>query len=462
MEVVKVNIINRQMTESIKELFGKSHLRSIARETKFVQRDALLTAEGFISLCTFHKESICETSLSELSTYLTMDQNIHLSPQALSERFNNHAVEFLKTILMESIKKQNKVLVNNDNRLQSIFNRINVIDATSFKISNNLKEFYKGTGGHSANAAVKIQLQYDILTGQILACDVGKGATSDSTYIKEVQNNVQPNDLILKDLGYFKMDDLKYIDKQRAYYISKIKKHTVVYINDGKKYSQVDILEYVKDLSEGQSLNIPDAYIGANKNLKTRLIITKLSEENKIKRKIKNNISSKRYKSKMDDERSELWDSVNIYVTNIDEKMMEAYEIHDLYSLRWQIEIMFKIWKSLFKINRVKKVSLHRFECFLYGKLISIVLDSIIVFKAKEIAYLKEKKYISIYKAFATARKHLCKTRDSLLKNVTSYWSLVNNIISLILERGVKSKKKHKKMADEIIETIALPTVLVA
>lgn len=459
MEVIKVNIINRKMTELIKELFEKSYLKRIAKETKFVQRDACLTAEGFISLCTFQDNSICETSLSKLSTILTMDQNIHLSPQALSERFNKHAVEFLKNILRESIIRQNKVLVRNNNNLKNIFNRINVVDATSFKISENLKKIYKGTGGHSANAAVKIQLQYDILSGQILACDVGKATSTDSTYIKEVQKNVQPTDLILKDLGYFKMDDLKYIDKQRAYYISKIKKHTVVYINDGKKYSQVDILEYVKDLSEGQSLNIPDAYIGANKDLKTRLIITKLSEENKIKRKIKNNVASQRYKNRMDDKRSDLWDSVNIYVTNIDEKMMEAYEIHDLYSLRWQIEIMFKVWKSLFKINRVKKVSLHRFECFLYGKLISIVLDSIIVFKAKEIAYLKEKKYISIYKAFAIAREHLCKTRDSLLKNVTSYWSLVNNIISLILERGVKSKKKHKKMADEIVEIIALPIV---
>ena len=75
---------------------------------------------------------------------------------------------------------------------------------------------------------------------------------------------------------------------------------------------------------------------------------------------------------------------------------------------------MFKVWKSLFKINRVKKVSLHRFECFLYGKLISIVLDSIVVFKAKKITYLKYNKYISIYKAFAIVRETSCKRRESL------------------------------------------------
>lgn len=444
------------MTDLIKGMFEKGYLRRIARETKFVQRDASLTAEGFISLCTFYEKSICEASLSKLSTILTVDENIHLSPQALSERFNEYAVEFLKTILKESIIRQNKVLENNNNNLKRIFNRINVVDATSFKISNNLKDFYKGTGGHSANAAVKIQLQYDILSGQILACDIGKGASSDSAYVKEIQQNVQPNDLVLKDLGYFKMDDLNYIDKEGAYYISKIKKYTVVHINDEKKYSQVDILEYAKDLTEGQTLDIPDAYIGANKKLKTRLIITKLSEENKLKRKVKNKLVSQRYKSRMATERADLWDSINVYVTNIDEKTMKATDIHDLYSLRWQIEIMFKVWKSLFKINRVKKVSLHRFECFLYGKLISIVLDSIIVFKAKKIAYLKDKKYISIYKAFAIVRETSFKRRESLLKNFTSYWSLVNNSIRLILKQGVKSKKKHKKRADEIIELTTL------
>ncbi|WP_291644056.1 hypothetical protein [Clostridium sp.] len=61
------------MTELIKGLFEKSYLKMIARETKFVQREVSLTAEGFISLCTFHDKSICEASLSKLSTILTID-----------------------------------------------------------------------------------------------------------------------------------------------------------------------------------------------------------------------------------------------------------------------------------------------------------------------------------------------------------------------------------------------------
>jgi hypothetical protein len=456
-----VKIIDRKMTELIKEMFEKEFLNNIARRTKFIQRESTFTAENFISLCLFYKDSICEASLSELATTLESEEQMNISPQALHERFNVYSVEFLKNILRETLIRQNKVLSIKENKIQRLFNRINVVDATSFKISDNLKEFYKGTGGHSASAAVKIQLQYDILSGQIFACDVGKGSSSDADYVSEIQKTIQANDLVLKDLGYFKMDDLKYIDKAKAFYISKIKKHTITYINDGKKCSQVDILEYVKDLAVGQTLDIPDAYIGANKKLKTRLIITKLSEENKLKRETKNKLASKRCKSRMNDERSELWDSVNIYVTNIDNSTMKGDEIHDLYSLRWQVELMFKVWKSIFKINKVKKVSLHRFECFLYGKLISIVLDSVIVFKAKELA-LKDKKYISIFKAFAIVRENSCKIRDSLLKKNTSYWSLANKIITLILKRGVKSKKKDKKRAEDIIKITEISTTLVA
>lgn len=442
---------DRKLMASIKETFKKEFLNELARNTKFIQRESCLTAESFISLCAFSEDSLYETSLSKLSSTLLEQNNINITPQALNERFNQYAVEFLKSVMKKIITNQNKILSQNHLKLQKIFNRINVTDSTSFKISDNLRENYKGSGSHGSDAAIKILLQYDILSGQFLTCDVDNGATSESSYIPRLQKQVQAKDLVLKDLGYFKMDDLKFIESSDAYYISKVKKHTVIYINDGKKCSQVDILEKVKDLKPGQILDIPDSYIGANKKLKSRLIITRLSEENKRKRAERSKDDAKRHKSRMSDERLDIWNSINIYITNIDKDVLAAEQIHELYTLRWQVEIMFKVWKSIFKIDKVKKVSLHRFECFLYGKLILILLNSIIVFKAKEFVYSRHGKNISEYKAFAITKSQTCKLRESLLKSTNNFFKVILKLFILILSYSVKSKKKGRKSTFEIL-----------
>ena len=67
------------------------------------------------------------------------------------------------------------------------------------------------------------------------------------------------------------------------------------------------------------------------------------------------------------------FNSINAYITNVSNDIITMNEVHELYSLRWQIEIIFKVWKSIFKINQVKKVKLERFMCFLYGRLISFI-----------------------------------------------------------------------------------------
>ncbi len=50
--------------------------------------------------------------------------------------------------------------------------------------------------------------------------------------------------------------------------------------------------------------------------------------------------------------------------------MIPADKIKKVYSLRWHIELTFKVWKSQAKINKVKEMKIHRFECHLIAKMI--------------------------------------------------------------------------------------------
>ena len=75
-----MSIIFRKLIDCLRKTFTSEVIDKISRKTKFVQRQSALTAEKFISLCVFHGNSICETSLSKLSSTLAAEEDISISP----------------------------------------------------------------------------------------------------------------------------------------------------------------------------------------------------------------------------------------------------------------------------------------------------------------------------------------------------------------------------------------------
>lgn len=97
---------------------------------------------------------------------------------------------------------------------------------------------------------------------------------------------VEAGDLCLRDLGYFDLGDLQVIHDKEAYYISRLKLNTRIYIKDPEpeyfnngtlkkqtEYIQLDMTQMMSSLPPGETLEIPDAYIGQNQKLPARVII---------------------------------------------------------------------------------------------------------------------------------------------------------------------------------------------
>jgi hypothetical protein len=66
----------------------------------------------------------------------------------------------------------------------------------------------------------------------------------------------------------------------------------------------------------------------------------------------------------------------NIYITNVPEDVLPARQIIEAYRLRWQIELIFKTWKSNLDIHKIKPVKTPRMECQLLAKLIWILINT--------------------------------------------------------------------------------------
>lgn len=456
----------RKLIENTKTIFSQELVDKIARKSRFIKRNGKIDASTFLAFNVLLSSDLCNKSLSTLCGRLAANYGVSLSPQALNERFNNEAVDFMQKIFADMVLSQNEILKKQKNNI--VFKRILINDSTSISLPDKFALEYKGSGGSSSKSAIKIQLQYDLLSGNFLCCDFFSGTVNDYNYLNEMNSQTMSGDLRLADLGYYKVDYLKQIDSKGAFYISKLKSTTSLYIKNSdvkrrkngsiiksSEYKKIDIFEIIKPLADGEIIELKDIHIGSKKELKNRLIITKLSEENKMKR-VKKQLNAVRPNRGKINNRNTAWTSVNAYISNISEDVISTEQIHDIYSLRWQIEIMFKVWKSIFNVANVKNVKIERFKCFLYGRLISLLLASQIVFTAKDVIYEKDNKDISILKSFSLVNEYFISIKTDIFSSELKKLSFLNNIIHTIQKLGIKCRKKGKKTVHHILDFIKI------
>lgn len=285
-----------------------------------------------------------------------------------------------------------------------------------------------------------------------------------------MQKDRQNKDLKLADLEYFKINYLKKLNKSGTSFISKVKSNTSLYIKNpnpekykvgtikkSSEYIKIDIIKLSEPLAPGETIELNNIYIGSKKELKSRLIITKLTEENKSKR-VVNHIEGIKKKRLTLSQRRLDFNIVNAYITNVPSDILTENQVHEIYSLRLKIEIIFKVWKSIFKINQVKKVKLERFMCFLYGRLISLLLSSTIVFTSKSIILEEDNKEISEIKAFGNLIQYFPKLSFDIFKGEFYISRILKNVLSNFRRFGIKSKKNYKKTALDILKLIKLNT----
>ena len=180
------------------------------------------------------------------------------------------------------------------------------------------------------------------------------------------------------------------------------------------------------------------------KVLFARLVLYRLTEnnyENAGKTRGKRKEKRKSYS-----EKSRILSGLNIYVTNTPWEWVPMKQVHELYSLRWQIEIVFKTWKSLFDIDHCRTVKQERIECHLYGKLIAIFLCSSTMFKMRQLLLQKKQKELSEYKAIGMIQDHLFLLYQAI-QNTQEITKLLIRLFHLLEKNGRKSHRYEEKQS---------------
>jgi hypothetical protein len=355
------------MSEKMVGFFSDKAVEEIARETKFVRRKSEITGLRFLKAVVLGFLEKPGASLNELAQSF-LDLGVEVSAQGVDERINAFSVAFLRAIFSQALATfKNKCPLPLSVLRQ--FSAINIVDSSTKSLPENMADEYPGCGRKGAKAALKIQLVFDFLHGNLKQVEMETGLDSDQGY-RDYLKVVEGGSLTIVDLGYFCLDAFWAIANKSAYFLSRYFYPTGLLDEFGKRID----LERLLRKQTGEHNELP-VKLGCRSQhqLPCRLIILRNPKEVTEKRRR----TAKAHAQKRGTTLSQTYLFMfgwTLFVTNAPNTMISIKHVYDFYRIRWQIELIFKLWKSYCGLNHILTWRKERVLTDLYAKMIAIVL----------------------------------------------------------------------------------------
>ena len=444
-------------------LLNENEINRIANEVGLCKRIRKFTPMELLKMVTFSPNNIAKDILNEISLNLFEESDILVSSESLNKRFNSTFVKFLKAIFLEllniklDIKKPEK-------NIEETFN-ILLTDSTVSKLHSSLSEEYPGGRNQEGPySSLKINLIKDLKNNTPVDVQVSRGTKNDYEFLPRIKKFMKSKDLILNDLGYCSLEFLKNVIKKKAFFVSKLKLNslktiflenpTPEYFKNGtikvqNRFIPFDVEKECNSMIAGEIREFENVHIGSDSHkLPCRLIITKLDgalEERRYK-----TITKKIRMCRGIKEENRKMAKFGFMITNLSKDLYPKEQIYPIYSLRWQIELEFKNWKSILEIDESgRKLKKERIEAHFYGKLINILVNNEVSKTLKDEIEIKNI-ILSDKKVFHHVSYYLEKLHHYNYK----LGVIFDKLKKLIPKTCLKSKRKGNISSNEIMKFI--------
>jgi hypothetical protein len=389
----------------------------------------------FFFLCVFIAKKEGTISLDDLCRELQRE-GIKIRKQSLQERFNEPASNFMKKMVEHALSKK---LGLDKEGIECQFGRIVVNDSTVFQLPEEYSDKYTGSGGGASKAGIRNQYCFDLLSHEIIDITLQEAIIPDCKY--DLQD-IRANDLRIEDLGYFKLEKFRVIEKAQAYFLSRLKFRVNLSILEKGEYKKLDLLKAIGKMKEGEIKNM-QVYLGEKEKFPTRLVLEKVPAQlaNEKRRKL---TTDKQNKRKGISKERLIFCDVNAFITNCSQQQLPDHLLRQCYSLRWQVEIIFKAWKSFFKIDKVNQMKIERFECFHYGCLMLIIASTNLLGYFKQWYLNKHNEEISELKFFKLIASMKQDIKEIIKKQTAEFADFLDQLADIIERTCVKEQKKNK------------------
>ena len=355
-----------QVSQALQTVFT-TVANTAARTTGFIRRQRQLTGSGFVQALVFGFLAHPAATLEHLA-HSAANVGCIISPQGLEQRFTEAAATCLKTVLAAAVQQviaAKPVAVPILHRFNGVF----VLDSTTITLPDALASVWQGCGGSTpgAAAALKIQVLWNLTTGAFHHLGLHDGRASDQRApVQDVE--LPPGALRIADLGYFALDQIATLQTQGSYVLSRWYPHTRLFDPAGRPLDLFALLRQQAQPTLDQAV-----LLGAVHRLPIRLLAVQVPQEvaDQRRRRIRREA---RDKGRAVSATALVLAAWTICVTTVPQEQLSVTEALVLLRVRWQIELLFKLWKSQGHVDASRSQQPWRILCEVYAKLLSLIV----------------------------------------------------------------------------------------
>jgi len=341
----------------------------LARQTGCIQRERAFSGADLLQMLVFGWLTHPDASLETLASTAAI-REVYVSDTAVHKRFTESCARFLHAILEEVVS----VLVHAEQpvplELLHRFSSVVLEDSSSITLPKELADCWQGSGGGlgGGEAAIKVHVRWDLTRGQLSGPCLTDGRVSDRCSPFR-QMSLSAESLYIADLGYFDLDAAMERRKAGSYTLTRARSNTVFFTEQGRRLR----LQAVLPQRVGQTKEL-QVLVGGEQRYRMRLLLLRVPKEVAEKRRQDLRSDASR-RGRAVSQRALALADWTILLTDAPSKRLRLEEALILLRERWQMELLYKLWKQYGRIDEWRTTHSWRVLCELYAKLIGMVLQ---------------------------------------------------------------------------------------
>lgn len=348
--------------------------RRLAQDTAFCLRERCLSGPVFAQALVFALLQQHAPSLEDFADFASQHLHTHVTYKAFDERFSERSLHFLSALLGEALARcfsARPALLPVLRQFTGVYLR----DATTVSLPACLADLFPARASGAAGrptAAVKVVLEMEVSAGQFTELEVLPALDNDKTAAIAAKPLPQ-GCLLLEDMGFVAGARLQAYAEQGVYFLTRLPHWTAFFQQrSGRKgHVRLNLLKWLRK-AEGSYLE-RRVHVFHKEKLELRLLAVRVPDEVAQQRREQVRADAKRRGRPVSQKKLELcaW---NILVTNAPPELISVREGWELRRVRWQIELVFRVFKSGGGLERTQARTVWRVLTELYAKLLGQVV----------------------------------------------------------------------------------------